>query len=97
MATKKTITTKNGKLSIAQLKDIINKKAGNEGAFNLTDDTPTDVSGWIATGSRWLDSIICKGKMAGIPIGKISEIAGLSASGNRTWRHRLLRTHRKWT
>jgi recombination protein RecA len=81
MATKKTITTKNGKLSIAQLKDIINKKAGNEVAFNLTDDNPTDVSGWIATGSRWLDSIICKGKMAGIPIGKVSEIAGLSASG----------------
>ena len=81
MATKKTTTTKNGKLSISQLKDIINKKAGNEVAFNLTDDNPTDVSGWIPTGSRWLDSIICKGKMAGIPIGKVSEIAGLSASG----------------
>jgi len=76
-----TTTTKNGKLSIAQLRDIVNKKAGNEVAFNLTDDNPTDVSGWIPTGSRWLDSIICKGKMAGIPIGKVSEIAGLSASG----------------
>jgi len=78
---KKTTTTKNGKLSIAQLKDIINKKAGNEVAFNLIDDNPTDVSEWIATGSRWLDSIVCKGKMAGIPVGKITEIAGLSASG----------------
>jgi len=81
MAVKKTTTTKNGKLSIAQLKDIINKKAGNEVAFNLVDDNPTDVSEWIPTGSRWLDSIICKGKLAGIPVGKISEIAGLSASG----------------
>lgn len=81
MAAKKTTTTKNGKLSIAQLRDIVNKKAGNEVAFNLTDDNPTDVSGWIPTGSRWLDSIVCKGKMAGIPIGKVSEIAGLSASG----------------
>jgi len=81
MAVKKTTTTKNGKLSIAQLKDIINKKAGNEVAFNLVDDNPTDVSEWIPTGSRWLDSIICKGKMAGIPVGKITEIAGLSASG----------------
>jgi recombination protein RecA len=81
MASKKTTTTKNGKLSIAQLKDIINKKAGNEVAFNLVDDNPTDVSEWIPTGSRWLDSIICKGKMAGIPVGKITEIAGLSASG----------------
>lgn len=81
MAAKKTTTTKNGKLSIAQLRDIVNKKAGNEVAFNLTDDNPTDVSGWIPTGSRWLDSIVCKGKMAGVPIGKVSEIAGLSASG----------------
>jgi recombination protein RecA len=78
---KKTTTNKNGKLSIAQLKDIINKKAGNEVAFNLLDDNPTDVSEWIPTGSRWLDSIICKGKIGGIPVGKISEIAGLSASG----------------
>ena len=78
---KKTTTTKNGKLSIAELKDLINKKAGNEVAFNLIDDNPTDVSDWIPTGSRWLDSIICKGKMAGIPVGKITEIAGLSASG----------------
>ena len=78
---RKTVTTTNGKLSIGQLKDLINKKAGNEVAFNLIDDNPTDVSEWIPTGSRWLDSIICKGKMAGIPVGKISEIAGLSASG----------------
>lgn len=81
MATKKTTTTKNGKLSIAQLKEVINKKAGNEVAFNLVDDNPTDVSEWIPTGSRWLDSIVCKGKIAGIPVGKITEIAGLSASG----------------
>ncbi len=42
---------------------------------------PTEVKEWIPTGSRWLNSIICRGKYAGIPIGKISEIAGLSASG----------------
>ncbi len=65
MARTKTTTTKNGKLSISELKDLINKKAGNEVAFNLIDDNPTDVSEWIPTGSRWLDSIICKGKMAG--------------------------------
>ena len=33
------------------------------------------------TGSRWLDSIICKGKLAGIPVGKVTEIAGLEATG----------------
>jgi len=81
MARTKTTTTKNGKLSIAELKNLINKTAGNEVAFSLVDDNPTDVGEWIPTGSRWLDSIICKGKMAGIPVGKITEIAGLSASG----------------
>lgn len=78
---KKVSTTANGKLSISQMRELINKKAGTEVAYNLLDDNPTDVSDWIATGSRWLDSIICKGKLAGIPVGKISEIAGLSASG----------------
>ena len=81
MARKSTQTTSNGKLSISQMRDLINKKAGTEVAYNLLDDNPTDVSDWIPTGSRWLDSIICKGKLAGIPVGKISEIAGLSASG----------------
>ena len=82
MARKSTTqTTTNGKLSIAQLKDMINKKAGAEVAFNLVDDNPTNVTEWIPTGSRWLDSIICKGKLSGIPVGKIVEIAGLEASG----------------
>jgi recombination protein RecA len=82
MARKSTTqTTTNGKLSIAQLREAINKKAGIEVAYNLTEDNPTDVEMWIPTGSRWLDSIICKGKMAGIPVGKISEIAGLTAAG----------------
>ena len=76
-----TQTTTNGKLSIIQLKDMINKKAGTEVAYNLIDDNPTNVTEWIPTGSRWLDSIICKGKIAGIPVGKVVEIAGLEASG----------------
>lgn len=82
MARKSTTqTTTNGKLSIVQLRDMINKKAGTEVAFNLIDDNPTNVTEWIPTGSRWLDSIICKGKIAGIPVGKVVEIAGLEASG----------------
>jgi len=50
-------------------------------AHNLTDDSPTIVKDWISTGSRWLDSIICRGKLAGIPMGKVVEIAGLEATG----------------
>jgi len=73
--------TKTGKLSIADMRQLINKKAGMNVAHNLNDDSPTIVKDWISTGSRWLDSIICRGKLAGIPVGKIVEIAGLESTG----------------
>ena len=73
---------KAGRLSIDQMRQLINKKAGHEVAVDLADETnPTIVEQWIPTGSRWLDSIICRGKVAGIPVGKVTEIAGLEASG----------------
>ena len=72
---------KAGKLSISKMRDIINRKAGMSVAHDLTSENPTEVKEWIPTGSRWLDSIICKGKLAGIPVGKITEIAGLEATG----------------
>ena len=64
-----------------EMRRIINKKAGHEVAHSLSEDNPTQVKEWIPTGSRWLDSIICKGNLAGIPVGKIVEIAGLEATG----------------
>ena len=70
-----------GRLSIDEMRNLINKKAGAEVAFDLTKESPTQVKEWISTGSRWLDSIICRGQLAGIPIGKIVEIAGLEGSG----------------
>ena len=70
-----------GRLSISDMKSLINKKAGAELAFDLSEDNPTDVTEWIPTGSRWLDSMICRGKYAGIPGGKIVEIAGLESTG----------------
>lgn len=72
---------KKGALDISSIRSIINKKAGREVAHSLQDSNPTQVNEWIPTGSRWLDSIVCKGKLAGIPVGKISEIAGLEATG----------------
>ena len=72
---------KPGKISIKDLKKSMNKSMGIEAAYDLTQENPTEVKEWIPTGSRWLDSIICKGKMGGIPVGKISEIAGLSSVG----------------
>lgn len=70
-----------GKLSITQMRDLINKKAGHNVAHDLKEENPTEVKDWIPTGSRWLDSIICRGRLAGIPVGKVVEIAGLEATG----------------
>ena len=72
---------KAGKLSMADMRKLINKRAGMTVAHNLNEENPTEVTDWIPTGSRWLDSIICKGKLAGIPVGKETEIAGLEATG----------------
>lgn len=80
MTSKKTKES-TGKVSIEQLRDLLNKKSGREVAFDLQEENPTEVNEWIPTGSRWLDSIICRGKLAGIPVGKVSELAGLEGSG----------------
>jgi recombination protein RecA len=73
--------TKPGRVSMHDLMKIVNKKAGRNVAHDLTGENPTEVKQWISTGSRWLDSITCKGKLAGIPVGKITEIAGLESTG----------------
>ena len=70
-----------GRLSIAEMRSLINKKHGVKIAHDLSEDNPTDVTDFIPTGSRWLDSIIARGRYAGIPVGKISEIAGLEGTG----------------
>lgn len=70
-----------GKISVADAMKLVNRRHGQNVAHDLSEDNPTRVSEWIPTGSRWLDSIICKGALAGIPVGKISEIAGLESTG----------------
>ena len=72
---------KAGKLSIADMRKLVNKKAGMNVAHNLNESSPTIVKEWIPTGSRWLDSIICRGQVAGVPVGKVTEIAGLESTG----------------
>ena len=80
MAKAKTKSTA-GRVPMQDLMKLVNKKAGRNVAHDLTGENPTAVKEWIPTGSRWLDSIICKGQLAGIPVGKVSEIAGLEATG----------------
>ena len=73
--------TRAGKLNMAEMAKLLNKKAGINVAHDLTKENPTAVKEWIPTGARWLDSIICRGKLAGIPVGKVTEIAGLESTG----------------
>lgn len=69
---------KAGKVDVGELRKALNSKL--KGAvYDLREENPTDVKEWISTGSTWLDAIVAKGKMAGIPIGKIIEIAGIQA------------------
>ena len=75
------MSIKPGNVSLDNVRSLLNKKAGRTIAHNLNDANPTQVKEWIPTGSRWLDSIICKGQLAGIPVGKVVEIAGLEATG----------------
>ena len=72
---------KTGKLSVRDLQAMLNKKAGMNIVHSLKEDNPTEVKQWIPTGSTWLDSIICRGKKTGLPVGKIVELAGEEATG----------------
>ena len=74
-------SSKAGKMSMTDMRSMINKQAGINVAHSLTEKNPTQVPYWIPTGSRWLDSIISRGEMAGIPGAKISELAGLASTG----------------
>ena len=72
----------NGRIDTTSLIDLINKKAGETLAYDLTKENTTEVKEWIPTGSTWLNKIICVGNPnGGIPVSKITELAGLEGSG----------------
>lgn len=81
MAPRKKEIVEKGKISISQIRDMMNKKAGHVVSHDLSKENPTDVKEWVSTGSHVLDCIISQGMKSGIPAGKIVELAGLSASG----------------
>lgn len=59
----------------------INKELGADAAFLLVDGSPSDVEVFVPTGSTILDYIISNRRNGGVPVGKITEISGLEASG----------------
>ena len=71
----KNTKAKPGKLGVQGLATVLNKKMGMTVAHTMSDQNPSEVSDWIPTGCTWLDGIICRGKIAGIPVGRITEIA----------------------
>jgi len=59
-------------------------------------DAPTNISGWISTGSSMLDLAISNKPHGGIPVGRITEITGLEQTGKSLLgAHILAETQRK--
>jgi recombination protein RecA len=75
------MATKPGKIDTTDMVKAINKKLGIEAAYDLEHDNPASIKDWIPTGSSLLDWSIYPGKKAGIPVGRITELAGLSSAG----------------
>jgi recombination protein RecA len=70
----------------SELADNLNKKFKNTGfkaAYFLDKDTdaPSEVRGWVGSGSSMLDLAISNRSEGGFPVGRITEITGLEASG----------------
>ena len=81
------------------LADSLNKKFKDyKVAYFLdgSEDTPTDLSEWISTGSSMLDLSIANRPNGGIPVGRITEITGLEGSGKSlVAAHLLANTQKK--
>jgi recombination protein RecA len=59
-------------------------------------DTPADVKEWISTGSSMLDLAISNRANGGFPVGRITEVTGLEASGKSLLAaHALVSTQQK--
>ena len=68
-----------------ELADELNKqfKSTDKVAYFLdgSEFVPSDITEWIPTGSSMLDIAISNRKHGGFPVGRITEISGLEASG----------------
>lgn len=67
-----------------QLADSLNKKFKDFKAVHFLDgheETPTDLTEWVSTGSSLLDLAISNRPNGGFPVGRIVELQGMEASG----------------
>lgn len=80
------------------LAETLNTKSKDQRiAFFLdSDEAPTNVAGWISTGSSMLDVAVSNRPYGGIPVGRICEINGLEQSGKSLLSaHLLAETQKK--
>lgn len=80
------------------LADSLNKQfKGMKVAYFLdgAEETPTDLTEWISTGSSLLDLAISNRPNGGLPIGRITEITGMEASGKSLLAAHLLANTQK--
>lgn len=81
------------------LADSLNKKFKDFKAVHFLDghdDTPTDLTEWVSTGSTLLDLAISNRPNGGFPVGRIVELQGMEASGKSLiMAHVLANTQKK--
>ena len=58
-----------GKMAGNSVREMLNKKFGRKVAHDIQEN-PANVTQWISTGSRWLDSITGVTMVGGIPVTK---------------------------
>ena len=77
--------------------DSLNKKFKDfKVAYFLgSEETPTDLGEWISTGSSILDLAISNRPNGGLPVGRITELTGLEASGKSLLAAHLLANTQK--
>lgn len=75
----------------------INKNSDGDVAFFLdADDDPSQITDWVSTGNSLVDLIIANRGNAGLPVGRITELTGLEASGKSLMgAHLLAETQRR--
>ena len=79
------------------LAESLNKNSDGKVAFFLdAEDDPSQIVDWVSTGNSLVDLAIANRPNAGLPVGRITELTGLEASGKSLMgAHLLAETQRK--